>query len=88
TVFKEFEEERLVKEEDIELSNPTEDLYSNELDLNLNVSNFIDLRSSVFTNSENRYKNEVSNEIKSDDDLQENKYDVDEIVSRQFNNSY
>ncbi|CAG8639364.1 16634_t:CDS:2 [Dentiscutata heterogama] len=88
TVFKEFEEERLVEEEDIELSNPTEDLYSNELDLNLNVLNFIDLCSSVFTNSEDRYENEVSNKIESDDDLQENEYDVDKIVSRQFNDSY
>ncbi|CAG8797796.1 15437_t:CDS:2, partial [Dentiscutata erythropus] len=81
-------QERLVEEEDIELSNSTEDFYSNELDLNLNFSNFIDLRSSVFTNSEDRYENEVSNEIESDDDLQENEYDVDKIVSRQFNDSY
>ncbi|CAG8800534.1 652_t:CDS:2, partial [Cetraspora pellucida] len=88
TVFKEFEEERLVEEEDIELSNPTEDLYSNEIDLNLNVLSFINLRSLVFTNSEDRYENEVSNEIESDDDLQKNEYDVDEIISRQFNDSY
>ncbi|CAG8787962.1 21075_t:CDS:2, partial [Cetraspora pellucida] len=72
----------------LQLSNPTEDLYSNELDLNLNISSFIDLHFSVFTNSEDRYENEVSNEIESDDDLQENEYDVDEIVSRQFNDSY
>ncbi|CAG8467550.1 11497_t:CDS:2 [Scutellospora calospora] len=34
-------------------------LYSNELELNLNVSNFIDLCSSVFTNSKDHYENET-----------------------------
>ncbi|CAG8635797.1 13150_t:CDS:2, partial [Racocetra fulgida] len=80
TVFKEFEEETLTEEEDTELPNPTEDLYSNEPDLNLNVSNFIDLYSSVFTNSESRYENQESNEIESDNnDVQE--YNIDEIIA-------
>ncbi|CAG8487892.1 13345_t:CDS:1, partial [Cetraspora pellucida] len=63
TVFKKFEKEILTEEEDTELPNLTKDLYFNKLDLNLNVSNFIDLYSSVFINSESCYENQESNEI-------------------------
>ncbi|CAG8578310.1 20554_t:CDS:2 [Gigaspora rosea] len=84
TVFKEFEES-LIKEENTESSNPTEGLYLDEPNLNLNISNFIDLNSSVFTstNFEN-YENEELNENESDNNTQKNEYDVDEIFSKQF----
>ncbi|CAG8764388.1 4354_t:CDS:2, partial [Dentiscutata erythropus] len=90
TVFKEFEEETIMEDDDAELSNPAKDLYPNEPDLSLNISTFIDLRALVFI-SEN-YKNEELNEVESDYyDLQESNddYDVDEIVARQLSdNSY
>ncbi|CAG8704378.1 9959_t:CDS:1, partial [Scutellospora calospora] len=79
TVFKEFEEEILIEEEEAELLNPTENLYSDEPDLNLNISTFIDLNSSVFTLSENHYESEEFIEGESDDNIIENEYDVDEI---------
>ncbi|CAG8780607.1 7710_t:CDS:1, partial [Racocetra fulgida] len=85
TVFKKLEEETLADEENTELSNPTKDLYSDEPDLNLNVSNFIDLHSSVFIYSENRYESQEFNEIVSDNnDMQEGKYNVDEIIAQQL----
>ncbi|CAG8857001.1 30939_t:CDS:1, partial [Gigaspora margarita] len=72
TVFKELEEEILADKENTELFNPTEDLYPNEPDLNLNVLNFIDLNSSVFIYSENHYESQEINEIMSDNnDIQE-----------------
>ncbi|CAG8830316.1 11473_t:CDS:1, partial [Gigaspora rosea] len=81
TVFKEFEEETIMEDDDAELFNPAKDLYPNEQNLNLNISTFIDLCSPVFTSSEN-YENEELNEVESDHyDLQEgdNDYNVDEI---------
>ncbi|CAG8779879.1 13774_t:CDS:1, partial [Racocetra fulgida] len=62
TVFKEFEKV-LTEEENIELLNPTKNLYSNEQDLYLYISTFIDLKSLVFTTSKNSYENEEINEI-------------------------
>ncbi|CAG8538682.1 45005_t:CDS:1, partial [Gigaspora margarita] len=91
TVFKEFEEETIMEDNDDELFNPAEDLYPNEQNLNLNISTFIDFRSPVFTSSEN-YENEELNEVESDHyNLQESEddYNVDEIVARQLgDNSY
>ncbi|CAG8616009.1 3242_t:CDS:2, partial [Cetraspora pellucida] len=52
TVFKEFEE-ILMDIDDTEMLNPTKDLYSNEQDLDLSISTFIDINSSVFTSSKN-----------------------------------
>ncbi|CAG8716319.1 5242_t:CDS:2, partial [Gigaspora margarita] len=47
TVFKEFEEEEISdNDDDIEMLNPAKDLYSNEQDLNLSISTFINLESS------------------------------------------
>ncbi|CAG8528055.1 5727_t:CDS:2, partial [Scutellospora calospora] len=45
TVFKEIEE-KSTEDDDIEMLNPTKDLYSNEQDLDLSISTFIDLKSS------------------------------------------
>ncbi|CAG8442948.1 1194_t:CDS:2, partial [Cetraspora pellucida] len=45
TVFKKFDE-ILMDDDDAEMLNPTEDLYSNEQDLDLSISTFIDFNSS------------------------------------------
>ncbi|CAG8748794.1 16650_t:CDS:2, partial [Racocetra fulgida] len=83
TVFKEFEEETLTDNDKIEMLNPAEDLYPNEQDLDLSISTSIDFKSSVFTSS-NSYESENFNEIKSDNDMQQGEYDVEEIVAAQF----
>ncbi|CAG8704192.1 6410_t:CDS:1, partial [Cetraspora pellucida] len=70
TVFKEFKEETLIKDDDIEMLNPAENLYSNEQDLDLSISTSIDFKSSVFTSS-NSYESENFNKIESDNDIQE-----------------
>ncbi|CAG8844445.1 44938_t:CDS:2 [Gigaspora margarita] len=88
TVFKELEEETLADEENTELFNPTKDLYPNEPDLNLNVLNFIDLNSSVFTYSKNRYESQEINEIMSDNnDMQEREYNVGKIIAQQLDDN-
>ncbi|CAG8815287.1 7208_t:CDS:2, partial [Cetraspora pellucida] len=70
TVFKEFEKETLIEDDDIEMLNTAENLYPNEQDLDLSISTFIDFKSSVFTFS-NSYESENFNEIESDNDIQE-----------------
>ncbi|CAG8616862.1 9529_t:CDS:2, partial [Scutellospora calospora] len=75
TVFKEFEEEILIEDKNEEMSNPTEDLYSDEQDLDLNILNF---------NTSN-YESERFSNVESDDNsIQKSKYDVYEIVARQL----
>ncbi|CAG8669036.1 7530_t:CDS:2, partial [Racocetra fulgida] len=49
TVFKEFEEETLTDNDEIEMLNSAEDLYPNEQNLDLSISTSIDFKSSVFT---------------------------------------
>ncbi|CAG8741035.1 13680_t:CDS:2, partial [Cetraspora pellucida] len=70
TVFKEFEEEILIEDDDIEMLNPAENLYPNEQDLDLSISTSIDFKSSVFMSS-NSYESENFNEIESDNNIQE-----------------
>ncbi|CAG8533566.1 13590_t:CDS:2, partial [Cetraspora pellucida] len=86
TVFKEFEEEILIEEDDIKMLNPAENLYPNEQDLDLSISTSIDFKSSVFTFS-NSYKSENFNEIEFDNNIQESEYNVDEIVAAELNYS-
>ncbi|CAG8491068.1 5354_t:CDS:1, partial [Cetraspora pellucida] len=86
TVFKEFEEETLIEDDDIEILNPAKNLYPNEQDLDLSISTSIDFKSSVFTFF-NSYESENFNEIESDNDIQEDEYNVDEIVAAELNYS-
>ncbi|CAG8569861.1 6891_t:CDS:2, partial [Gigaspora rosea] len=80
-------EEEILLEDDIELSNPSEDLYSDEPNLNLKISNIIDLQFSVFTCTYSRTSFEDLDRDVSDNDMQddgESEYNVDEIVARQL----
>src|SRR5271154_2299597 len=52
TIFNELEE--LKEFENEELLNPAEDLMPNEPDLNINISDTIDLTSPIFQNANNR----------------------------------
>ncbi|CAG8703948.1 36792_t:CDS:2 [Gigaspora margarita] len=87
SVFKELEEKTLL-EDDVELSNPSEDLYSDEPNLNLKISNIIDLQSSVFTCTHSRTSFEDLDRDESDNnDMQDDgksEYNVDKIVARQL----
>jgi hypothetical protein len=87
TVFNEFEKEVSLEEsENAEFPNPTEHLYINELDLNLNVSDIVDLRSPIFhpnhgihLNVNNSEEEDESSENElSDEDYE---YDVSEIIT-------
>ena len=79
TVFNEFEEAFSEELEDSELPNPAEHLYSNEPDLNLNISNIIDFQSPIFRstgiyfNDNNNEREEVSSE--------DEESDVNEIIT-------
>ncbi|CAG8819641.1 3044_t:CDS:2, partial [Cetraspora pellucida] len=84
TVFKEFEEETLIEDNDIEMLNPAKNLYPNEQDLDLSISTSIDFKFSVFMSS-NSYESENFIEIESDNDIQEGEYNVDEIVAAELN---
>ncbi|CAG8832035.1 37037_t:CDS:2, partial [Gigaspora margarita] len=59
---------------------------SNEQDLNLSISTFINLESSVFT-SKNNHKSENFDETESDNNMQD-EYNVDEIVAMQLELEY
>ncbi|CAG8490813.1 15938_t:CDS:2 [Cetraspora pellucida] len=86
TVFKEFEEETLIEDDDIEMLNPAKNLYPNKQDLDLSISASIDFKSLVFMFS-NSYESRNFNEIESDNDIQEGKYNVDKIVAAELNYS-
>ncbi|CAG8855823.1 22563_t:CDS:1, partial [Gigaspora margarita] len=86
TVFKEFEEEEISNDDNIEMLNPAKDLYSNEQDLNLSILTFINLESSVFTSKSN-HKSENFDKTESDDNMQD-EYNVDEIVAMQLELEY
>ncbi|CAB4413404.1 unnamed protein product [Rhizophagus irregularis] len=83
TVFNEFEEEAFLKEsENTELPNPAEHLYTNEQDLNLDISNMINFQLSIFnSNSNNNEREESSNDESSDEDDEDDEYDMNEIVT-------
>jgi hypothetical protein len=86
TVFNELEEEVFTEEseeleesENAELPNPAEHLYTNEPDLNLNISDMIDLQSPIFrSNGINNNERMESGGESSDDG---NEYDVNEIIT-------
>ncbi|CAB5211436.1 unnamed protein product [Rhizophagus irregularis] len=82
TVFNEFEEEAFLEEsENAELPNPAEHLYTNEQDLNLDISNMINFQSSIFnSNGNNNEHEESSDDESSDEDDEDDEYDVNEIV--------
>ncbi|CAG8751368.1 16101_t:CDS:2, partial [Gigaspora margarita] len=87
SVFKELEEKTLL-DDDVELSNPSEDLYSDEPNLNLKILNIIDFQSLVFIYTHSRTSFKDLNRDESDNnDMQDNgesEYNVDEIVARQL----
>ncbi|CAG8849549.1 17355_t:CDS:2, partial [Gigaspora margarita] len=88
TVFKEFEEKEISEDnDDIEMLNSAENLYSNKQDLDLSISTFINLESSVFTSSKNNHESEDFDETKSDNNIQD-KYNVDEIIAMQLELEY
>ena len=87
TVFNEIEKEvSLDESENDELLNPTEYLYTNELDLNLNVSDTVDFWSPIFHSNhrihlninDNEREDESSENESNDEDFE---YDVDEIIT-------
>ncbi|RIB29003.1 hypothetical protein C2G38_2156433 [Gigaspora rosea] len=87
SVFKELEEEETLLDDDVELSNPSEDLNLDEPKLNLKISNIINLQSSVFMCTHSRTSFEDLDRDESDNDMQEDgesEYNVDEIVARQL----
>ncbi|RGB22345.1 hypothetical protein C1646_677914 [Rhizophagus diaphanus] len=83
TVFNKFEEKAFLEEsENAELPNPAEHLYTNEQDLNLDISNMINFQSSIFNSNGNNNKREESSDDKSSDkDDEDDEYDVNEIVT-------
>ncbi|CAG8678753.1 12489_t:CDS:2, partial [Dentiscutata heterogama] len=84
SVFKELDEEILLDDDNVELSNSSKDLYSDEPNLNLKISNIIDLQSTVFMYAHSRASFEDLDRDKSDNnDMQEDgesEYNIDEIV--------
>ena len=86
-----MEEETLLDDDDVELSNPSEDLYSDEPNLNLKISNIIDLQSTVFMCTHSRASFEDLDRDESDNnDMQEDgesEYNVNEIAARQLDDS-
>ncbi|RIB22624.1 hypothetical protein C2G38_2033417 [Gigaspora rosea] len=87
SVFKELEGEETLLDDDVELSNLSEDLNLDEPNLNLKISNIIDLQSSVFTCTHSRTSFEDLDRDESDNDMQDNgesEYNIDEIVARQL----
>ena len=92
TVFDEYEEEILSEEqEDAEsFLNPAENLNTNEPELNICISDIIDLRSPIFNSNRiqldiNNNESEEPNDESNDDAMEGNDYDVNEIVARNLN---
>lgn len=82
TVFNELEENSTKDLENIDLSNPAEHLYTDESDLELNVSNIINFRSLIFHSNEIDFNEiEESDGASSDEGGEDNEYDVDEIIA-------
>jgi len=82
TVFNELEENLTKNLENIDLLNPAEHLYTDESDLELNISNIFNFRSSIFHSNEIDF-NEIgeSDDASSDESGEDNEYDVDEIIA-------
>jgi hypothetical protein len=85
TVFNELGEEAFLEEpENAELSNPAEHLYTNEQNLNLDISNIINLQSSIFNSNSNNNEHEESSDDESseeEDEEDDDEYDVNEIIT-------
>ena len=84
TVFNIIEEEVFSEElENAELPNPVEHLYTNEQNLNLNISEIIDLRSPIFRSNVIHLNNNEREESSEDDSSDEegDEYDVSEIIT-------
>jgi len=84
TIFNELEE--LKEFENEELLNPAEDLMPNEPDLNINISDTIDLTSPIFQNANNRDHFNGNGEEESDEEesSEDNEYDVNEIITNRL----
>ena len=81
TVFSELEEEGFSEElENAELPNPAEHLYTNEVDLNLNILEIIDLKSPIF-HSNNIHLNNEREEPEDESGDEDDEYDVSEIIT-------
>ena len=85
TVFSELEEEVLPEElENAELQNPAERLYTNELDLNVNISNVIDFRSPIFRSNEINLNNNGGEESGDNSSDEDDEYNVNEIITNRL----
>ncbi|CAG8851023.1 28240_t:CDS:1, partial [Gigaspora margarita] len=71
--FKEKDILVIEKENNIKMLNPIKNPDLNKY-LNLSISTSIDLNSLIFIFSKNNHKSENFNEIKSDNNIQESKY--------------
>ena len=84
TVFNELEEKIFSERpENTELPNPAEHLCTNEPDLTLDISNIINLQSSIFYSNVidlDNNENEESDDESSDEDGEDDEYDVNEII--------